>query len=277
MRRERLFSKRVRAVLLKKVSAAALAMLLCASLVSCGTTQNEVADSETTPSAVPAEESVEVIQPVGSVEIITPVEENEAGDGDVDEATATATAQASVPNVSTKVTESVPQKENVSTLPSNTPEAGSQSAPTSEPTTNSETPMPETPPQTEAISSTEETTMTKIQISVGDTTLTAIPEENSSADAFLALLQNGPITVSMSDYGGMEKVGPLGASLPRNDTQISVGPGDVILYQGNQITIYYGTNSWSFTRLAVIEGATKDGLLDVLGTGDVEVTFSLAR
>jgi chitodextrinase len=48
-----------------------------------------------------------------------------------------------------------------------------------------------------------------------------------------------------------------GTSLPRNDTQISVGPGDVILYQGNQITIYYETNSWNFTRLAVIEGATK--------------------
>jgi hypothetical protein len=59
----------------------------------------------------------------------------------------------------------------------------------------------------------------------------------------------------------VEKVGPLGTSLPRNDTQISVGPGDVILYQGNQITIYYETNSWNFTRLAVIEGATKNALL----------------
>jgi hypothetical protein len=277
MRRERLFSKRVRAVLLKKVSATALAMLLCALLVSCGTAQNERADSETVPSAVSAEESVEVIQPVGSAEIITPVGADEVGDGDVDEAASTAAEQSAVPDVSTTTTENAAQKENVSTLPTNTPAAESQVAPTSEATTNSEMPTPETTSQTEAISSTEETTMTKIQISVGGTTLTAIPDENSSADAFLALLQNGPITVSMSDYGGMEKVGPLGTSLPRNDTQISVGPGDVILYQGNQITIYYGTNSWNFTRLAVIEGATKAGLLDVLGTGDVEVTFSLAQ
>ena len=79
----------------------------------------------------------------------------------------------------------------------------------------------------------------------------------------------------MSDYAGMEKVGPLGTSLPRNDTQISVDAGDVILYQGNQITIYYDTNSWRFTRLAVIEDATKESLLEVLGTGDVEVTFFL--
>jgi hypothetical protein len=262
-------------VLLKKVSATALAILLCASLLSCGTVQNEVADSKTTPSAVPAEEPVEVIQPAGSVETITPDDADETGDGDVGEAAATATEQSSVPDVSTTTTENAAQKEIVSALPTNTPAAESQAAPTSEAATNSETPTPETTSQTEAISSTEETKMTKIQITVGSTTLTAIPEENSSADAFLALLQNGPVTVSMSDYAGMEKVGLLGTSLPRNDTQISVGPGDVILYQGNQITIYYGTNSWSFTRLAVIEGATKDGLLDVLGAGDIEVTFSL--
>lgn len=117
----------------------------------------------------------------------------------------------------------------------------------------------------------------KIQITVGDTTLTATPEKNSSAKAFIFLLQKEPITIHMSDYAGMEKVGPLGTSLPRNDTHISVDAGDVILYQGNQITIYYGTNSWSFTKLAVIENATKESLLDVLGSGDVNVTFSLAE
>ena len=125
--------------------------------------------------------------------------------------------------------------------------------------------------------SSKEDVPVKIQIAVGDATLTAVPEENPSADAFLALLQEGPITVQMSDYGGMEKVGPLGTDLPRSDSQIHVDAGDVILYQGNQITIYYGTNSWNFTKLATIEGATKESLLDVLGHGDVVVTFSLAE
>lgn len=123
----------------------------------------------------------------------------------------------------------------------------------------------------------EERASVKIQITVGDEALFATPEDNSSSEAFLALLQERPITVQMSDYAGMEKVGPLGTNLPRNDTQISVGTGDVILYQGNQITIYYGTNSWNFTKLAVIEGATKESLLGVLGSGDVEVTFSLSK
>lgn len=117
----------------------------------------------------------------------------------------------------------------------------------------------------------------KIEITVGDTTLTAVPEENSSAEAFLAMLEEGPVTVSMSDYAGMEKVGALGRNLPQNDAPIRVDAGDVILYQGNQITIYYDTNSWSFTKLAAIESATKESLLDVLGSGEVTVTFSLAE
>lgn len=117
----------------------------------------------------------------------------------------------------------------------------------------------------------------QIKIAVGDTVLTAIPETNSSAEAFLALLEEQPVTLEMHDYAGMEKVGELGTDLPRNDSQISVDAGDIILYQGNQIAVYYGTNSWNFTRLAVIENATRESLLDVLGSGDVRVTFSLLK
>ena len=77
----------------------------------------------------------------------------------------------------------------------------------------------------------------------------------------------------MEDYGGFEKVGPLGTTLTRNDESITTQPGDVILYQGNQITIYYGTNTWSFTRLATIDDPTD--LQARLGEGTVSVTFSL--
>ena len=81
------------------------------------------------------------------------------------------------------------------------------------------------------------------------------------------------MTVEMSDYGGFEKVGPLGTTLPRSDQQITTEPGDVILYQGDQITIYYGTNSWNFTRLARIDDPTD--LREKLGDGTVSITFSL--
>ena len=113
-----------------------------------------------------------------------------------------------------------------------------------------------------------------LKITVGDCELQATFEDNSSAEEFRELLEEGPLTIEMEDYGGFEKVGPLGTSLSRNDTQITTQPGDVILYQGNQITIYYGTNSWSFTRLARIDDPAD--LQEKLGEGTVSVTFSLA-
>ena len=114
-----------------------------------------------------------------------------------------------------------------------------------------------------------------LHITVGSHELLATFEDNPSAREFQALLTQGPLTIEMEDYGGFEKVGPLGTTLSRSDQQITTEPGDVILYQGNQITIYYGSNTWSFTRLGKIENATREGLLQALGDGDVQVTFSL--
>ena len=119
----------------------------------------------------------------------------------------------------------------------------------------------------------EETTM--IYAKIGDSVLEILPEENSSAEAFIALLQAGDLTVAMHDYGNFEKVGPLGTSLPTNDQRITTKPGDLILYQGNQITIYYDRNSWRFTRLGKVQGLTQAELKEILGDGNVEVTFSL--
>ena len=115
----------------------------------------------------------------------------------------------------------------------------------------------------------------KLKITVGDNELPATFEDNSSADEFRELLAQGPVTVEMEDYGGFEKVGPLGAALTRNDTRITTEPGDVILYQGDQITIYYGVNTWNFTRLARIDDPA--GLQEKLGPGTVAVTFSLGQ
>ena len=74
---------------------------------------------------------------------------------------------------------------------------------------------------------------------IGQNVLTIKMEDNSSAQAFVDLLQGGDLTIDMHDYGNFEKVGSIGTDLPRNDKRIRTKPGDVILYQGNQITIYY--------------------------------------
>lgn len=120
----------------------------------------------------------------------------------------------------------------------------------------------------------EENTM---KVTAGGTTFTAALADNSSVTALKELLKKGPLTIRMSDYASMEKVGPIGTHLPQNDEQITTGAGDIILYQGDSLVIYYDTNSWNFTRIGKIEGVTKEELLKALGTGDVTVTFSLQQ
>ena len=114
-----------------------------------------------------------------------------------------------------------------------------------------------------------------LYITVGEHEFWAEFEDNVSAQEFKELLEQGPITVSMDDYGGFEKVGPLGTTLTRSDESITTQPGDVILYQGSQITIYYAPNSWNFTKLAKIEDVSD--LKEKLGKGSIEATFSLAE
>ena len=121
----------------------------------------------------------------------------------------------------------------------------------------------------------EQTMSTKIDIEVGGEVRTATLNNNRSAEAFAELLAQGPLTVDMSDYGSFEKVGPLGTDLPRSDESITTTPGDVILYLGNNITIYYAVNSWNFTLLGHIDGATGENMREFLGNGDPTVTFSL--
>ncbi len=115
-----------------------------------------------------------------------------------------------------------------------------------------------------------------ITLQIGETVFTATLAENSSAEALRDLLAQGPLTIEMSDYGNFEKVGSLGTSLPRNDEEITTEPGDLILYQGNSFVIYYDTNTWNFTRLGKIQDVTQEELREVLGSGDVTVTLSLA-
>ena len=111
-------------------------------------------------------------------------------------------------------------------------------------------------------------------IHVNDAVLAVKAESNSSAEALMQLLGTGDITITMHDYGSFEKVGPLGTTIPRNDEDITTTPGDIILYQGNQITIYYDENRWDFTKLGHID-IGQDELKAVLGSGDVTVILSV--
>lgn len=101
--------------------------------------------------------------------------------------------------------------------------------------------------------------------------------DNKSAQAFKELLEKGELHLHLQDYGDFEKVGPLGTSLVRSDESIQTQAGDVILYQGNQITIYYDHNSWTFTRLGKIRDVDTVRLKEILGPGDVDVVIRLEK
>ncbi|MDE7347004.1 MAG: hypothetical protein K2N48_09750 [Muribaculaceae bacterium] len=116
---------------------------------------------------------------------------------------------------------------------------------------------------------------TKIQLTVGEKTMTATLVDNAATRELKALLEKGPITIQMSDYGGFEKVGELLQSFTTSNSQITTEPGDIMLYQGNNMVIFYGNNSWSYTRLGKIDGATADNLRQFLGSGSISLTVSL--
>ena len=152
------------------------------------------------------------------------------------------------------------------------PEAPAREEPPTEPegSPSAVPPDPENPTEEE-----EEPVMnqTSMKVQIGTSSFTAVLEHNTAVDALVEMMEAGPVTIRMSDYAGFEKVGPLGTSLPASNRQTTTQAGDIVLYQGNQIVIFYGSNSWSYTRLGRVEDLT--GWEEVLGSGDVTVTFSL--
>ena len=132
--------------------------------------------------------------------------------------------------------------------------------------------------ETQAQEQNSETMSQKMYITIDGKTFPVQLVDNSATQTLVAALQDGDITYEASDYGGFEKVGALGRSLPTSNTQITTQAGDVILYSGNQIVLFYGSNSWSYTRLGRMEYSTQSELEAFLkaGQGNVTVTLSLS-
>lgn len=116
-----------------------------------------------------------------------------------------------------------------------------------------------------------------IKIKANGTTLTATLTDNVSTRALVNLLKEGPLTINMNDYAGMEKVGPIGTTLPQCNERLTTQPGDLILYRGQYFVIYYAPNTYSLTPLGKIDNTSGDELIRILGNGDVTVTISLSE
>jgi len=127
------------------------------------------------------------------------------------------------------------------------------------------------PPQDSKAESEETETM---HMKIGETDVEVAWEDNASVEA-LKELSRGGLSIDMSMYGGFEQVGSLGKSLPREDRQTTTQAGDIVLYSANQLVVFYGSNSWAYTRLGRIADKSASELSELLGNGDVTITLTL--
>ena len=114
-----------------------------------------------------------------------------------------------------------------------------------------------------------------IKIKVNNNVLEVKLEDNEATKSLVGRLKNVKISVDADEYGGFEKVGNLGFSLPRNDKSITTSAGDIVLYQGNQISLFYNSNSWSYTKIGKVQNVSGAELKNILGSGDVTLILSI--
>ena len=108
-----------------------------------------------------------------------------------------------------------------------------------------------------------------MRLLIGETEVPVTWEENASVEDLKGLC---PLTIQMSMYGGFEQVGPIGQSIVRDDKQTSTDSGDIVLYSGDQIVIFYGSNAWAYTRLGHVD-LSQEEMRELLGSGDVTITL----
>ena len=151
---------------------------------------------------------------------------------------------------------------------------------TTQPTTNTTiepiTQVPETTAinkqetQAQSVEQTEQTEQTSALTSVS-----VVWEDNDAVQALKELCKDQPLTIAMSMYGGFEQVGSIGTALPQNDMQTTTSAGDIVLYSGDQMVVFYGSNTWAYTRLGHISDQSADGMAELLSNGDTVITVSL--
>ena len=128
---------------------------------------------------------------------------------------------------------------------------------------------------TEDNGASEETEEEAMKMTIGSTPVSVKWEDNESVNFLKELCRDQTLTISMSMYDGFEQVGSIGTDIPRNDVQTTTSSGDIVLYSGNQLVVFYGSNSWAYTRLGHITDKTPQEMTDLLSGGNVTITLSI--
>ena len=157
------------------------------------------------------------------------------------------------------------------TSASEAPTQAATAAPTQPPQAAKATEEPRENPPTQA----EEAQQEKVlEMKIADTPVTVAWEDNEAVAALKEYCRDQILTIPMSMYGGFEQVGSIGTTLPRNDVQTTTQSGDIMLYSGNQLVVFYGSNDWAYTRLGHITDKSQDELTALLSNGDITVSLS---
>ena len=161
------------------------------------------------------------------------------------------------------------------TQPQTTVPTAPTAAPATAQTEQTDAPATAQPEQTDAPEAlTQEEQHMTLQMTINGTPVAVEWEDNAAVDALSEAVNGNPLTIQMSMYGGFEQVGALGMSLPQDDVQTTTSAGDIVLYSGNQIVVFYGANTWAYTRLGHITDRGADGMAQLLSNGDVSITLS---
>lgn len=144
-----------------------------------------------------------------------------------------------------------------------------------QPITNTITEAQKQETQTQSIEQTEYIEETAaLQMTIDDTPVSVDWQDNESVQALKEFCSNQPLMIQMSMYGGFEQVGSIGTDLPQNDVSTTTSSGDIVLYSGNQMVVFYGSNTWAYTRLGHITDKTQAELTELLSNGNVTITLS---
>ena len=120
-----------------------------------------------------------------------------------------------------------------------------------------------------------ESVTVELHMRIGSTEVAVDWEDNESVTALKELVASQPLQINTSAYGGFEQVGPLGTSLPRNDEQTTTEAGDIMLYSGDRIVVFYGSNSWAYTRLGRIADKTEQELAELLSIDETTIILEM--
>lgn len=156
-----------------------------------------------------------------------------------------------------------------------TPEVTQQAAEGEETMTADEQTTPEVVQEQEFIQEAVKGEEAMLQMTIGGTPVEVEWEDNESVEALRQLCREEPLTIQMSMYGGFEQVGSIGQRLPRNDSQTTTQSGDIVLYSGDQIVVFYGSNSWAYTRLGHVTDKSDEEMAQLLGNGDVTISVEM--